>query len=146
MIQLAAVVTLTGALPSMVHQASGACDCILAAACMGRSWRCHRWHAVERFTVACMSADVSCECLDTVQVAHPSPQGLLLGMANSAASFFMFSYQVRSRSGVVRISMYSAPHLYFRPHNLCLVFLAAGARKVSPTAASASDAACRLPA
>lgn len=28
------------------------------------------------------------------QILHPSPRGLLLGMANSAFAFFMFSYQV----------------------------------------------------
>jgi hypothetical protein len=32
------------------------------------------------------------------QMLQPSPRGLLLGMANSAFAFFMFSYQVRAGS------------------------------------------------
>jgi alpha-1,3-glucosyltransferase len=32
------------------------------------------------------------------QILQPSPRGLLLGMANSAFAFFMFSYQVCARA------------------------------------------------
>jgi hypothetical protein len=36
------------------------------------------------------------------QILQPSPRGLVLGMANSAFAFFMFSYQVGAGCWVVR--------------------------------------------